>query len=120
MVIKPHYSMVGGSLLKNENLKGMYYYSEKFQFQNKKSSFKMGSVLDTVQSPGQIMKMIFATGQETKKALESKSCIPQTSPEIKYSMGYISRATERPFKMNNTQGIICEVPSLYAHTHLSH
>lgn len=30
---------------------------------------------DTAQSPGQIMKIIFAIGQETKKILQSKSYI---------------------------------------------
>lgn len=43
----------------------------KISVPNKKFYFKMGCAhnqqLDTAQSPGQIMKMIFAIGQETKK-----------------------------------------------------
>lgn len=93
MVIKPYYSIVGGSLLKNENLKGRYYYLEQFQFQNKKLYFKMGCAHNQCITHSAIPRAdyenYFCHWAGNRKALEAKSCILQTSLEMKYSMGYL-------------------------------
>jgi len=63
------------------------------------------------------MKMIFAIGQEAKKHWNQNPVFSKLLSKSGNPWD-ISRATEHPFKMNNHEGIICEVPSLYTHTHL--
>lgn len=74
--------------------------------------------LDTAQPPGQIMKIIFAIRQKTKKHWNQNPVFSK----LLYKLGPqwdISRATDGPFvKWINHQGTICKVPSLYTHTHL--
>lgn len=100
MVIKLYYSIEGGSLLKNENLKGRYYYLEQFQFPNKKLYFKMGCAhnqqLDTAQPPGQIMKIIFAIRQEQKNHWNQNPIFSKLLYKLSPQWD-ISRATDGPF-----------------------
>lgn len=88
MVIKPYYSIVGGSLLKNKNLKGKYYYLEPFQFQNKKLYFKTGCAHNQCTRhcaiPRADYENEYCHWAGNKKALESKSCTLQTSSEINW------------------------------------